>query len=309
MSVPPEPSANQGTHGVSPRARYSTIPARARRQPRAAAPSSTAKVCPVIGTGVNGSLTASWAASPVKAANPITRTASRTWSPGSTSASTRRRGRPRALCDTDTGWLLPDPAWRLLGTGCLAAQCYVAGRPRRAARWSSAKRRSQQALCQWRRCSGSPSGQTTTWRVRGKISCRQPGQRYTLVARYGWTKRRCQPSATHSRASGSPRNRHGGCIVGTARVYAIGVGSSPPMNRFEDAVARELSTRIKGRTRSVRALARWAAASLPPGALVADGVALVLARLGDENPDALAAQVMTETPDRFGRNWESGPAH
>src|ERR687896_357515 len=41
MSVPPRPSANQGTHGVSPRARYSTIPARARRQPRAAAPSRT----------------------------------------------------------------------------------------------------------------------------------------------------------------------------------------------------------------------------------------------------------------------------
>ena len=81
------------------------------------------------------------------------------------------------------------------------------------------------------------------------------------------------------------------------------------MNRFEDAVARELSTRIKGRTRSVRALARWAAASLPPGALVADGVALVLARLGGGDPDALAAQVMTEVPDRFGRNWESGPAH
>ena len=81
------------------------------------------------------------------------------------------------------------------------------------------------------------------------------------------------------------------------------------MNRFEDAVARELSTHIKGRTRSVRALARWAAASVPPGALVADGVALALGRLGDGDPDALAAQVMAETPDRFGRNWESGPAH
>jgi hypothetical protein len=81
------------------------------------------------------------------------------------------------------------------------------------------------------------------------------------------------------------------------------------MNRFEDAVARELSTRIKARTRSVRALARWAAASLPPGALIADGVALVLDRLGGGDPDALAAQVMTEAPDRFGRNWESGPAH
>ena len=47
----------------------------------------------------------------------------------------------------------------------------------------------------------------------------------------------------------------------------------------------------------------------PPGALVADGVALVVSRLGDGDPDALAARVMTETPDRFGRNWESGPAH
>jgi hypothetical protein len=81
------------------------------------------------------------------------------------------------------------------------------------------------------------------------------------------------------------------------------------MNRFEDAVARELSTRIKAKTRSVRALARWAAANLPPGALVADGVALVLGRLGGGDPDTLAAQVMTEAPDRFGRNWESGPAH
>jgi hypothetical protein len=81
------------------------------------------------------------------------------------------------------------------------------------------------------------------------------------------------------------------------------------MNRFEDAIARELQLRVKARTRSVRALARWAAASLPPGALVADGVALVCSRLGDGDPDGLAAKVMTETPDRFGRNWESGPAH
>jgi hypothetical protein len=81
------------------------------------------------------------------------------------------------------------------------------------------------------------------------------------------------------------------------------------MNRFEDAIARELRPRLKARTRSIRALARWAAASVPPGALVADGVALVLDRLGAGDPDALAAQVMTETPDRFGRNWESGPAH
>ena len=81
------------------------------------------------------------------------------------------------------------------------------------------------------------------------------------------------------------------------------------MNRFEDAIARELQLRVKARTRSVRALARWAAASLPPGALVADGVARVVSRLGDGDPDALAARVMTETPDRFGRTWESGPAH
>jgi hypothetical protein len=81
------------------------------------------------------------------------------------------------------------------------------------------------------------------------------------------------------------------------------------MNRFEDAIARELSTRVHARTRSVRALARWAAAVLPPGALVADGVALVTERLGDGDADALAAEVMAEAPDRFGRNWESGPAH
>jgi hypothetical protein len=81
------------------------------------------------------------------------------------------------------------------------------------------------------------------------------------------------------------------------------------MNRFEDAIARELRPRLRARTRSVRALARWAAATVPPGALVADGVALVLDRLGDGDPDELAAQVMAETPDRFGRNWESGPAH
>jgi hypothetical protein len=81
------------------------------------------------------------------------------------------------------------------------------------------------------------------------------------------------------------------------------------MNRFEDAIARELSTRIRARTRTVRALARWAAAALPPGAMVVDGVALVLDRLGDGDPDELAAKVMTEVPNRFGRNWQSGPAH
>src|SRR4029450_3503208 len=82
-----------------------------------------------------------------------------------------------------------------------------------------------------------------------------------------------------------------------------------PMNRFEDAVARELSTRVKARTRSVRALARWAAANLPPGALVADGVALVLDRLGGGDPDALAAHAMTAVPDRFPPNWGPGPGH
>ena len=81
------------------------------------------------------------------------------------------------------------------------------------------------------------------------------------------------------------------------------------MNRFEDAIARELRPRLRARTRSVRALARWAAASVPPGALVADGVALVLDRLGDGDPDQLDAQVLAETPDHFGRNWQSGPAH
>lgn len=81
------------------------------------------------------------------------------------------------------------------------------------------------------------------------------------------------------------------------------------MNRFEDAIARELSTRMRARTRTVRALARWSAAALPPGAMVADGVALVLERLGDGDPDELAAEVMAEVPDRFGRNWQSGPAH
>ena len=81
------------------------------------------------------------------------------------------------------------------------------------------------------------------------------------------------------------------------------------MNRFEDSIARELSTRLRARTRSVRALARWAATALPPGALVADGVTLVLERLGDGDPDVLAEQVMAEAPHRFGRNWQSGPAH
>jgi hypothetical protein len=81
------------------------------------------------------------------------------------------------------------------------------------------------------------------------------------------------------------------------------------MNRFEDAIARELSTRVSARTRTVRALARWSAAALPPGAMVADGVALVLERLGDGDPDELAAEVMAVVPDRFGGNWQSGPAH
>jgi hypothetical protein len=81
------------------------------------------------------------------------------------------------------------------------------------------------------------------------------------------------------------------------------------MNRFEDAVARELSVRVRARTRSIRALARWAAASVAPGALVGDAVRAVTERLGDGDPDALAAEVMVEVPDRFGPNWQSGPAH
>jgi hypothetical protein len=89
------------------------------------------------------------------------------------------------------------------------------------------------------------------------------------------------------------------------------------MNRFEDAVARELTGRLRSprggsrpaSTRSVRALARWAAAAAPPGAGADDAVALVVERLGDGDPDELAATVMAERPDRFGRNWQSGPAH
>ena len=81
------------------------------------------------------------------------------------------------------------------------------------------------------------------------------------------------------------------------------------MNRFEDTIARELAANVRARTRTIRALARWAAAALPPGAMVADGVALVVERLGDGDPDQLAAEVMAEIPDRFGRNWQSGPAH
>jgi hypothetical protein len=81
------------------------------------------------------------------------------------------------------------------------------------------------------------------------------------------------------------------------------------MNRFEDAIARELTGRVSARTRSIRALARWSAAVVPPGAGSADAVAVILERLGDGDPDELAEQVMTERPDRFGRNWQAGPAH
>ncbi len=83
------------------------------------------------------------------------------------------------------------------------------------------------------------------------------------------------------------------------------------MNRFEDAIARELTPTLAGRarTRSIRALARWAATAVPPGAGARDAAALVTGRLGDGDPDELAATVMTEAPDRFGRNWQSGPAH
>src|SRR4029450_2094700 len=166
MSAPPLPSANHGTQGVSPRARYRTMPARPRRQPRAAPPSSTAKVWPVIGTGGNGSLIAAWAGG----------------GPAGSGGAGGGRSATRTLA-----------APFLVGGGAgLSGQLYVAGRPRRAARPSSAKRRSQQALCQWRRWVGSPSGQTTTWRVRGKISWWQPGQRYTLMAREGCPERRGQ---------------------------------------------------------------------------------------------------------------------
>jgi hypothetical protein len=48
---------------------------------------------------------------------------------------------------------------------------------------------------------------------------------------------------------------------------------------------------------------------VPPGALVGDAVGVVVERLGSGDPEALADEVMAETPDRFGRNWESGPAH
>ena len=89
------------------------------------------------------------------------------------------------------------------------------------------------------------------------------------------------------------------------------------MNRFEDAIARELTGRLRSprgssrpaRTRSVRALARWAATAVPPGAGTDDAVALVVERLGDGDPDELAETVMAERPDRFGRNWQAGPAH
>jgi hypothetical protein len=92
------------------------------------------------------------------------------------------------------------------------------------------------------------------------------------------------------------------------------------MNRFEDAIARELAARLATRpaaahqavrTRSLRALARWAAAAVPPGALPAHAAALVLERLEAEggDPDALAERVMAEVPGRFGRHWDAGPAH
>ena len=88
------------------------------------------------------------------------------------------------------------------------------------------------------------------------------------------------------------------------------------MNRFEDAIARELAARLAARpaavrTRSLRALARWAAAAVPPGALPAHAAALVLERLEAEggDPDALAERVMAEVPGRFGRHWDAGPAH
>src|SRR5215213_2423221 len=304
MSAPPLPSANQGTQGVSPRPRYRTIPVRARPQPRAAAPSSTAKVWPVTGTGVNGSFTLSWAASPVKAAKAATRTTSRTRSPGSTSASTRRRGRRSALCNADTGG-----SFAVARDGC-------SGRPTLRRRAVPPPHPPELAEAPF------PAGLVPVAAL-GRLPLRPhhhvQGAGEDLLVAAGTAVHLGRPVGLHEAqmpAVGDPlqgqrlapepprglHRRHRPSVRNRRRLVA-------PMNRFEDAVAREPSTRIKARTRSIRALARWAAASLPPGALVADGVALVLSRLGDGDPDTLAAQVMTETPDRFGRNWESGPAH
>ena len=143
-------------------------PARARRHPRAAAPSSTAKVCPVIGTGANGSLTASWAARPVKCANPTTRTASRTRSPGSTSASTRSGGDGRGALRHGHWWLL-FPILR---------RCPVLARtPNSTSPWADKRRRRPPQLGEAAlparlvpvaALGGLSSGHTTTWRVRGR---------------------------------------------------------------------------------------------------------------------------------------------
>src|SRR2546422_1032444 len=54
---------------------YRSIDAVPSRAPRAAPQSKTAKVCPVMGTGVNGKGIAMWAMSPVKRLNAMTRPA------------------------------------------------------------------------------------------------------------------------------------------------------------------------------------------------------------------------------------------
>lgn len=81
------------------------------------------------------------------------------------------------------------------------------------------------------------------------------------------------------------------------------------MNRFEDAIARELTGRLHTSTRTVRILARWAGAAAPPGSMVDAAVALVLAQVGEQDPQVVAARLQAEYPRRFQRNWDGGPAH
>ena len=50
---------------------------------------------------------------------------------------------------------------------------------------------------------------------------------------------------------------------------------------------------------------RLVLADVLPGDRVRDAVLVA----GFAAFTGLAAQVMAETPDRFGRNWQSGPAH
>jgi hypothetical protein len=61
------------------------------------------------------------------------------------------------------------------------------------------------------------------------------------------------------------------------------------VNRFEDAIARGLTRRLRVRTRRARVLARWPAA-VPPGALVDDAVRLVVERLGAATPRSWPAR-------------------